>query len=121
MKIREHIILLFLEEINRECADMCSKKNPSILRQTNKEDIVNLSLTKLEDELRERTPLLRSVVMAASIRRSSSERSNLYWMPTVCMASFICLKNRSPHMTVVQLLNTIFIQHSGLMVCCTLQ
>ena len=116
-KIREHIILLFLKEINRECANMCSKKNPSILRKINKEDIVNFSLTKFEDELRKRTPLLRSVLMAASICKSSLERSYLYWMPAVCMASSICLKNRSPHMTVVQLLNTIFIQHSGLMVC----
>ena len=56
---------------------MCSKKNPSILCKTNKEDIVNFSLTKLEDELRKRTPLLRSVLMAASIRKSSLERSNL--------------------------------------------
>ena len=119
-KVREHIILLFLKEIYRECAAMCSRKSPSILRKTSKEDIVNFSLTKLDNELRERTHLLRSVLMAASIRKSSLERSNLYWMPAVCMASSICLKNRSPHMTVVQLLNTIFIQHSGLMVCCIL-
>ena len=96
---------------------MCSKKNPSILRKTSKEDIVNFSLTKLDSELKERTPLLRSVLRAASIRKSNLERSNLYWMPAVCMASSICLKNRSPYMTVVQLLNSLFIQHSGLMVC----
>ena len=119
-KVRERIILLFLKEINRECKAMCSRKSPSILPKTGKEDIVNFLLTKLDNELRERTPLLRSVLMAASIRKSSIERSNLYWMPAVCMASSICLKKRSPHMTVVQLLNTIFIQHSGLMVCCIL-
>ena len=87
-KVREHIIRQFLKEINRECSAMCSKKNPSILRKTSKEDI-NFSLTKLENELKERTPLLRSVLMAASIRKSSLERSNLYWMPAVCMASSI--------------------------------
>ena len=64
-KVREHIIHLFLKEINQECSAMCSKKNPSILRKTSKEDIVNFSLTKLENELKERTPLLRSVLMAA--------------------------------------------------------
>lgn len=116
-KVREQIIILFLKEIDRECTAMCSKKNPSILRKTSKEDIVNFSLTKLDGELKERTPLLRSVLMAASIRKSTLERTQLYWMPAVCMASSICMKNRSPYMTVVQLLNTIFIQHSGLMVC----
>ena len=29
---------------------MCSKKNPSILRKTSKEDIVNFSLTELDNE-----------------------------------------------------------------------
>ena len=95
---------------------MCSKKNPSILCKNSKESIVNFSLTKFESELKERTPLLRSVLMAASIRKSSLIRWNLYWMAAVCMASSICLKNRSPYLTTVQLLNTIFIQHSGLMV-----
>ena len=111
-KVKEQIIILFLKEIDRECTTMCSKKNPSILRKTSKEDIVNFSLTKLDGELKERTPLLRSVSMATSIHKRSLERTQLYWMPAVCMASSICMKNRSPYMTVVQLLNTIFIQHS---------
>ena len=115
-KVREQIIFLFLKEIDRECSNMCSKKNPSILCKNSKESIVNFSLTKFESELKERTPLLRSVLMAASIRKSSLIRWNLYWMAAVCMASSICLKNRSPYLTTVQLLNTIFIQHSGLMV-----
>jgi hypothetical protein len=109
-KVREQVILLFLKEVDRECAAMCSKKNPSMLHKTSKEDIVNFSLTKLDSELKERTLLLRSVLRAASICKSNLERRNLYWMPAVCMAS-ICLKNRSPYMTVVQLLNSLFIQH----------
>ena len=70
-KVREHIIRLFLKESVRECLAMCSKKNPSILRKTSKEDIVNFSLTKLENELKERTPLLRSVLMAEISTRAA--------------------------------------------------
>ena len=33
---------------------MCSKKNPSILRQTSTEDIVNISLTELDNELKDK-------------------------------------------------------------------
>jgi hypothetical protein len=102
-RVREQIVILFLREIDRECSNVCSRKNPSILRRTSKEDIVEFSLNKLDCELKTRTPLLRSVLKVACFRKSNVERNNLYWMPAVCMASAICLKNRSPYLTAVHL------------------
>ena len=115
-RIREQIVVQFLKDIDRECSNMCSKKDPSMLRRTGKEDILDFSLNKLDCELKKRTPLARSVLMVACFRNSNVQRNNLYWMPAVCMASATCLKNRSPYLTTLQLVNTIFIQHSGLMV-----
>ena len=88
-----------------------------MLRKTAKEDILKFSLTALEEELKAQMPLFRSVLLAASVRRNKEKSSDHFWMPAVCMASAICLKNRSVYMTAMRLLNTIFIQHSGLMVC----
>ena len=115
-RIREQIVVQFLKDIDRECSNMCSKKDPSLLRRTGKEDILDFSLNKLDWELKKRTPQLRSVLMVACFRNSKVQRNNLYLMPAVCMASAICLKNRSPYLTTMQLVNTIFIQHSGSMV-----
>ena len=50
-KVRKQFVLLFLKEINRGCSNMCSKKNPGILRKTSK-DIVNFTLTELDNELK---------------------------------------------------------------------
>ena len=94
---------------------MCSLKEPSILRMTKKNDILNFTVTKFEEELKERTPLLHSVLLTASVRRRRNTE-DLFWIPAVCMAAAVCLKNRCPSMTAVQLLNTIFNLHSGLMV-----
>ena len=116
-KLKEQLVLLFLKEIYKECTGMCSSRRPSMLRKTAKEDILKFSLTALEEELKARMPLFRSVLLAASVRRNKEKSSDHFWMPAVCMASAICLKNRSVYMTAIQLLNTIFIQHSGLMVC----
>ena len=116
-KLREQLVLLFLKEIDKECTGMCSSRRPSMLQKTAKEDILKFSLTALEEELKARMPLFRSVLLAASVRRNKEKSSDHFWMPAVCMASAICLKNRSVYMTAMQLLNTIFIQHSGLMVC----
>ncbi len=115
-QVREQIVVLFLKDVDRECSQICSKKNPSILRQTDKQSILNFSLQKLDEELKSRTPLLRSVMMVACFRKSKLDRNQLYLMPAVTMALSICLKNRSPYMTVIQLLNSLFIQHSALMV-----
>jgi hypothetical protein len=115
-KLREQLVLLFLKEIDNECTGMCSLRRPSLLRKTAKEDILKFSLTAYEEELKARMPLFRSVLLAASVRKNKKKNSDPFWMPAVCMASAICLKNRSAYMTAMQLLNTIFIQHSGLMV-----
>ena len=115
-RIKEQIITLFLKDIDRECASICSKKKPSILRQTNRKSMTDFSLEKLHEELKVRTPLLRSVLYVACFRKSNLERNQMYWMPALCMALSICLKNRSPYMTVLQLLNTLLIYHSGFMV-----
>ncbi len=100
-KIR--LILLFLKEIDKEFCNLCSLEEPSILKNEKKNDILNFTVTKFEKELRERTPLLHSVLLTRNTE-------DLFWIPAVCMAAAVCLKNRCPSMTAVQLLNTIFIQ-----------
>ena len=57
-KVREQFVLLFLKEINWECFNMCSKKNPNVLRKTCKENIVNFSLTELDNELKDKLVML---------------------------------------------------------------
>ena len=114
-RVREQLILLLLKQIDKECCNLCSSKNPSILRLTSKNYILEFTITKFE-EIKQRTPLLHSVLLTASVRRRRSSASDLYWIPAVCMAASVCLKNRCPQLTAIQLLNTLFIQHSGLMV-----
>ena len=84
---------------------MCSSKDPSCLRSTKAQDVTKFSFSKVEGELQKRAPLLSAVLWTASLRK-----------PSVCMAAAVLLKNRSPCMTLLQLINTIIIYHSGIMV-----
>ena len=101
---------------NMQKSNLCASKypRPSILRLMDKKTILDswLYSNKFEKELKERTPLLQSVLLTASVHRRTSNTctSDLYWISAVCMAATVCLKNRCPQMTAVQLLNTIFIQ-----------
>jgi len=114
--LRKHLQQHFLKEVDKECSDLCSVKNPSCLRSTKAQDLEKFSFNKLEKELQSRAPLLSAVLWTASLRKSKRAGEDPFWKPSVCMAAATLLKNRSPCMTLLQLMNTIIIYHSGIMV-----
>ena len=125
-QIKSNIIAKFLNEIEKECRLVCMRGSekrdttPSILRQTKKEDILQFTFDKLKDELKQKSPLLWSVMKAASTSKPKSVTEQMPWVRAACMAISVCLKCRHPHMTALQLLISIIIQHSGIMVSCLL-
>ena len=114
--LRRNLQQLFLKEVDKECSAMCSVKDPSCLRSTKAQDVKNFSFNKVEEELQRRAPLLSSVLWTASLRKSKRDGEDPFWKPSVCMAAATLLKNRSPCMTLLQLINTIIIYHSGMTV-----
>ena len=95
------------------------KLPPSCLRLTKKEDVLNFKLENFDEELLQRAPLMRSVLMAMSLRHSKMKGHDLLLTPAVCMAAAVCLKNRSKMMTAIQLIISVIVQHSGMMVIVT--
>ena len=114
--LRKHLQQHFLKEVDKECSNMCSSKDPSCLRSTKAQDVKKFSFSKVEGELQKRAPLLSAVLWTASLRKSKRADEDPFWKPSVCMAAAVLLKNRSPCMTLLQLINTIIIYHSGIMV-----
>lgn len=104
------------KRIYKECSNMCSSKDPSCLRSTKAQDVKKFKFSKVEGELQKRAPLLSAVLWTASLRKSKRADEDPFWKPSVCMAAAVLLKNRSPCMTLLQLINTIIIYHSGIMV-----
>ena len=119
--IRSEVIKLVMKDIDRECTKLCRKGSSkhaiktSILQKTSPEDMLNFSFQSLWNELKETAPLLLNALNVASIRpkKKLKTEDTIY---SACMAAAVCLKNRSPKMTAVQLLITMIIQHSGMMV-----
>lgn len=123
--LRRGIIEVIKREINKECCSLCSSKNPSILRKTSKDDMLDFSWKNLANELEEKAPTLQTILKGASrplineaksVEVGNECQNESKWLPATCMAAAVLLKNRSRYMTAVQLLITIIIQHSGLMV-----
>ena len=81
---------------------MCSVKNPSCLGSTKAQDVKKFSFDNVEEELQSRAPLLSAVLWAASMRKS--KRRPFLEAKCVHAAAATPLKNRSPCMTLLQLL-----------------
>ena len=123
--LRRGIIEVVKREINKECCSLCSSKSPSILRKTSKDDMLDFSWKNLANELEDKAPTLQTILKGASrpsinktrlVEAGNECHNEIKWLPATCMAAAVLLKNRSRYMTAVQLLITIIIQHSGLMV-----
>ena len=116
--IRSNLVHLFLRKIYLECSNICSQKKNSMLRKTSKEEMKSFEFGALEEELKIVTPLFWSVLKTAAFcsNREKDDGSEAAFSPAVCMAASICLKNRCAAMTAMQLLVTIILQHSGMMV-----
>lgn len=131
-EIRHQLIKIVLKEIDKECCTLCKKgkvqkkqnlvganqaKEPkSIFRRTEQEDMINFSFVKMNQEIKGKAPLFMSILQAASLKRNKDPLDDRYLLQTTSMAAAVCLKNRCAQMTVVQLLISIIIQHSGIMV-----
>lgn len=113
--LKPHLVKEMLKAVHHECAAFCSKKDQCILRKTTKEDMLAFTFEKFEEELRQRTPIFRAVLQTASMGKKGQQKE-IFWIPTICMAAAVCLKNRSYHMTAMQLLVCIILKHSGLSV-----
>ena len=62
--IKSQLTDLMLKDIGKEATQLCSKKNPSCLRSTDKQSMLSLSMEKVSDEIKERAPLLHSALSA---------------------------------------------------------
>jgi hypothetical protein len=113
--IKKELTVLIAKDIDNECIQLCSNKNPSCLRKTDKESLLSFTTEKLYDELRERAQLFHSVLSAACVssRSRSKAPQNEIIHAATAMAAAVCLRNRSKFMIAVQLMITIFLYHSN--------
>ena len=116
LKLRKEFEVLMAKEINKECSQLCSKKEPSCLSQTGKDSMLSFTMEKFSRELVERAPLFHSLLLAASVNPQSRAKTPHNDFPAVAMAGAVCLRTRSKYLIAVQLLITIFLYHSSWLV-----
>ena len=93
--LRNHVVENVLKTLSKEVAALCSKKNPSILRKSGKEDLAKFDLQLLCNEWKERAPLFYSFLMTSAVNKRTKECS---WFSSIAIAGSVLLKQRSEKM-----------------------
>lgn len=117
-RIKKELTALIGKEIDNECIHLCSDKNPSCLRKTDKESVLSFTMEKFYNELQKRAPLFHSVLSAASVSSRSRSKEPKYEVihAATAMAAAVCLRSRSKFMIAAQLMITILLYHSNWLV-----
>ena len=96
--VRKHIVEKVLKIVNKEVAELCSTRKPSILRKIEKEDLEKFDLQLVCDEWRERAPVFYSFLLTSAI--AINKRTKPFgWFGSLAMAGSILLKQRNKDMS----------------------
>ena len=93
--LRKHVVEKTLKTLSKEVSDLCSKKNPSLLRKSTKDDLVNFDLQNLCNEWQHRAPLFYSFLMTSAVNKRTKHCS---WFSSVALAGSVLLKQKSEKM-----------------------
>ncbi|XP_022791377.1 uncharacterized protein LOC111330730 [Stylophora pistillata] len=82
-------------QVSTEVKILCSRKNPTLLRKTSKEDLMKFEFKSLCDEWQQKAPIFYSFLLMASTTSKSSVQT---WSPSMALAGSILLKQRNCEM-----------------------
>lgn len=92
--LRHHIQELVGKEVSKECKNLCSLSNPSILRFVSKDAVVKFSWEAVSEELKNRAPLFYSVLLYGTGKNEDSA--------ALTSDAAVVLKQRDKAMSLVQ-------------------
>lgn len=105
--LRTLLLQKVVKNVQTECSCLCSRKNPSVLRRISPCDIVGYKDRIFETELKERSPILYSVLKEASASSRSQRKKTKdisrkdTSLPAICMAASLLLRKRCSAMSAI--------------------
>lgn len=94
--LRKHIVEKVLKIVTKEVTELCSKRNSSILRKCEKEDLEKFDLQLLCNEWRERAPVFYSFLLTFPVNKRTK---NSGWFGSLALAGSILFKQRNQEMS----------------------
>ena len=93
-KLKNELVILFQKEVEKEMTQLCLRKNPSCLRNTQKTSMMTLTMEKVADKIKQRAPIFHSILSVACINRKSKGTQPKNDFAGLGIVAGICLRNR---------------------------
>lgn len=104
-QLRRAVLLLFLDEINRECNTLCSKIQPSLFRKIPVTQLQDFQWEGIISDLQNSAPTLLQILSSIVVRNDHRRnRTGTAHYPSICMAVSILLKERNRELCGLQYL-----------------
>lgn len=91
-----------LQQLDTDCTALCTKRNASLLRQKDYNDMVNLDWNKILNEMSCRCPILYDVLTTVVKKLENA-------VPRICLCYGILMQQRNHEMSLIQRINTILL------------
>lgn len=112
-ELRSEILDKFLAEVSQECQDICSVKEPSMLRKCDPKSLSSFSAEDFATELKQRAPTFHSCLEASMTIKKDLNKNKLS-VPPLTMAASVLLRQRCPQMSAMAYRYSIgVLWHSG--------
>ena len=108
--VRKHIIEKVLKIVTKEVAELCSKRNPSILRKCEK-DLEKFDSQLVSNGWRERAPVFYSLLLTSAVNKRTK---NSWWFGSLTLAGSILLKQRNQEMSATAYLIDILLKSKSI-------
>ena len=114
--VRKHIVEKRLGILKKEVMELCSEKNPSLLRKSSKEGLTDFDIQHVCEEWKVRAPLFYSFLMTSASNKRTKASS---WFGSNAVAGSVLLKQRNKQMHATSSLLGIMMKTKSIEVCCS--
>ena len=94
--VRNHVVEKVMKIVSKEVSDLCSKRNPSLLRKTEKADLEKFDLELVCNEWKERAPIFYSFLLTSAVNKTTKAST---WFASLALAGSVLLKQRNSEMS----------------------
>lgn len=96
--------------------ELCCEKNPSLLRKSSKEGLIDFDIQHVCEEWKVRAPLFYSFLMTSASNKRTKVSS---WFWSVAVAGSVLLNQRNKQMDATSALLGIMMKTKSIEVCCS--
>mgnify|MGYP002803526002 CR=1 FL=1 len=107
--VKKQIEYKLLQELDKNCTKLCSKKSGSILRRKDYTDMVEFQWGSLFQEMSRRCSFLRDVFVTVAKCSNKSRDPE----PPICLCYSILLQQRNHELSLVQRINTVLLSEGN--------